>query len=137
MKILDSSIKHEIEEILEIKDELEDEGEFEFNNPTNDVEIERWEKQNNIIIPEQYKDWLKFSNGSKIDGEFAVFFEVDRLIVNKDEFDEPIVIIGSMVGDGEILAFSIKTGEILKILDGRVRKFETFQKYLQFLIDVL
>lgn len=137
MKISNSSIKNEIEEIMEIKEELQDESTFAFNYPVNDVEIEQWEKTNNIKIPEQYKDWLRFSNGSKIDGEFAVFFGLDKLIVNRDEFDEPIVIIGSMVGDGEVLAFSIKTGEILKILEGRVRRFESFRSYLQFLIDVL
>lgn len=133
--MLINSIKNEIEEIWDLKDELD--GEFEFNPPTNDMEIEKWEKANNINLPEQYKEWLKFSNGSKIDGEFVILHRLERVIINRSEFDEPVVIIGSMVGDGEILAFSIVTGEILKILDGRVRRFEDFQGYLQFLLDIL
>ena len=62
---------------------------------------------------------------------------MDRLIVNRDEFGEPVVIIGNLIGDGEVLAFSIKTGEILTILDGDAQRFKNFQEYLQFLIDIL
>ena len=45
MKISNSSIKNEIEEIMEIKEELQDGRPFEFNAPANNVEIERWEEK--------------------------------------------------------------------------------------------
>lgn len=136
MELMNSGIKKEIQEILKLRNELCNE-EFVFYNPISDIEIKKWENEKKITIPEQYKDWLKFSNGAKLEGEFARFFGLEDLIVNMVDYEEPIVIIGSLIGDGEILAFSIRTGEILKILDANVSRFDSFKQYLLFLIDVL
>lgn len=133
---MSSDIKKEIQEILKIRDELCDE-EFVFNNPISDIEIKKWENENKITIPELYKEWLRFSNGAKLEGEFARFFGLEELIVNMTDYEEPIVIIGNLIGDGEILAFSIRTGEILKILGANIRRFDSFKQYLLYLIDVL
>lgn len=121
---------------MKIRDELCDE-EFVFNNPISDIEIKKWENENKITIPELYKEWLRFSNGAKLEGEFARFFGLEELIVNTTDYEEPIVIIGNLIGDGEILAFSIRTGEILKILGANIRRFDSFKQYLLYLIDVL
>lgn len=136
MELMSGNIKEEIQEILEIRNELCDE-EFVFYNPISDIEMKKWEDERKITIPEQYKDWLRFSNGAKLEGEFARFFGLDELIVNMTDYEEPIVIIGNLIGDGEILAFSIKTGEILKILAANIRRFDSFKQYLLFLIKVL
>ena len=129
-------IGEEIKEILAIRDELSEE-EFVFYVPTSDTEIVAWEEKYKITIPEQYKEWLKFSNGAKLEGEFVRFFALNQFIINETDYEEPIVIIGNMIGDGEILAFSIQSGEILKILDGNIRRFENFKQYLLFLINLL
>ena len=136
MELRNNSIKKEIEEILEIRDELLEE-EFVFYAPQSDVEIRTWEEKNKITIPEDYKEWLRFSDGAKLEGDFARFFGLNQFIINRTDYDKPIVIIGSLVGDGEILAFSIETGEILKILDGRTTIFDDFKEYLEFLINIL
>ncbi len=129
-------IGEEIKEILAIRDELSEE-EFVFYVPASDTEIVAWEEKYKITIPEQYKEWLKFSNGAKLEGEFVRFFALNQFIINETDYEEPIVIIGNMIGDGEILAFSIQSGEILKILDGNIRRFENFKQYLLFLINLL
>lgn len=136
MELRDNSIKKEIEEILKIRDELLEE-EFVFYAPQSDVEIRTWEEKNKITIPEDYKEWLRFSDGAKLEGDFARFFGLNQFIINRTDYEKPIVIIGSLVGDGEILAFSIETGEILKILDGRTTIFDDFKEYLEFLINIL
>lgn len=94
-------------------------------------------RKNKITIPEDYKEWLRFSDGAKLEGDFARFFGLNQFIINWTDYEKPIVIIGSLVGDGEILAFSIETGEILKILDGRTTIFDDFKEYLEFLINIL
>ncbi len=129
-------IREEIKEILAIRDELSEE-EFVFYAPTSDTEIVTWEEKYKITIPEQYKEWLKFANGAKLEGDFVRFFALNQFIINETDYEEPIVIIGNVIGDGEILAFSISTGEILKILDGNIRRFEDFKQYLLFLINLL
>lgn len=129
-------IREEIKEILAIRDELSEE-EFVFYAPTSDTEIVTWEEKYKITIPEQYKEWLKFANGAKLKGDFVRFFALNQFIINETDYEEPIVIIGNVIGDGEILAFSISTGEILKILDGNIRRFEDFKQYLLFLINLL
>lgn len=136
MKLMNSSIKDEIQEILAIRDELLEE-EFVFYAPISDIEINKWEERNKIIIPKEYKDWLRFSDGAKLEGEFAKFLGLNQLVINMTDYKEPLVIIGNLVGDGEILAFSIKTGEILKIMGENIRRFKDFKQYLLFLIEVL
>ncbi len=130
------SIYTEIQEILNIQNELCDE-EFVFQNPISDVEINTWENKEGIEIPKQIKEWLMFANGAILEGGFVRLFGLNQFIINRTDYEEPIVIIGSLVGDGEILAFSIETGEILKILDGNTRRFKDFREYLLFLIRIL
>lgn len=138
MKVLDCSIKEEIEEILAIREELKDEDvEFEFNEPASESEIQEWEEKNKIMIPEQYKEWLRFSNGSRIEGHFVVFFGLENFIVNRESFDEPLVIIGSLIGDGEVLAFSLNDGQIIRMHDGRIKKYKSFQEILRHFIRIL
>lgn len=136
MAMNNCNISEEIQEILEIRDELS-EDEFVFYDPVSDTEIVKWEEEHEITIPEQYKEWLKFSNGAKLAGEFVRFFALNQFIINDADYEEPIVTIGNLIGDGEILAFSIRTAEILRIIDGNTRRFEDFKQYLLFLINIL
>lgn len=102
MKLINSSIKDEIQEILAIRDELLEE-EFVFYAPISDIEINKWEERNKIIIPEEYKDWLRFSDGAKLEGEFAKFLGLNQLVINMTDYKKPLVIIGNLVGDGDIM----------------------------------
>ena len=39
-------------------------------------------RKNKITIPEDYKEWLRFSDGAKLEGDFARFFGLNQFIIN-------------------------------------------------------
>ena len=64
--IPNNSLTEEIKEIVSLCQQLEDRYDSYFNPPASEEEIIAWENEHGITIPETYKDWLRFSNGSEI-----------------------------------------------------------------------
>lgn len=54
-KIPDNSLTDRIRTIIKLTEYM-GEGAFEFDAPISEEEIESWEKENGIKIPESYKD---------------------------------------------------------------------------------
>lgn len=133
----ENSIQEEIKEIVDLCDQLKLEYKSYFNPPASKEEINEWENKNNIIIPEYYKEWLYFSNGSQILANTARFLGIKEMIVNYKQIPEDYVIIGHLVGDGEILCFSKNTGTILSYYNGKSFEYGNFKKYLKFLISTI
>ncbi len=111
-----NSLTEEIKEIVKLCIELDDVDVSEFNPPAIDEEIKMWEDKNNIILPESYKDWLRFSNGSQILGQLACFYSLNRIVTSGHGFSDDYAIIASIIGDGEFLCFS-KTNQSYFWLD--------------------
>ena len=115
-KIPDNSLTEEIKEIVKLCIELDDVDVSEFNPPATNEEIKMWENRNNITLPESYKDWLSFSNGSQILGQLACFYSLNRIVTSGHGFSDDYAIIASIIGDGEFLCFS-KTNQSYFWLD--------------------
>ena len=116
-----NELKGLIQELLEFCDEKEKEGELgrtKFSNPVSEEEIENWEKENGVTIPESYKQWLRFTGDCEIDGTTAEFYSPKNF---RTEFvPDDLIIIGEEVGDGEVVCFSKETGEIMSYFEGEV-----------------
>lgn len=123
-------LKKEISTIVHLCDSLKEEYNSSFFEPVNEEVMKQWENENGIIIPESYKEWLRFSNGAVIRGLLAHFYGVEGFEVNNPEYPEDCVIIGDLIGDGERLSFSRRTGKILRINHGRVREYDDFAAFL-------
>lgn len=129
-KIPNNSLTKEITEIVQLSKKLENDYNFEYNPPATEDEISTWENEHGITIPETYKDWLRFSNGSAIRSELAVFWGV-RMIGSYGQFlPNDLVTIGEMIGDGEFLCFSKKTGKIIWEDHGNIDEYDSFNTLL-------
>lgn len=134
-----NELKDVITELLEYCDEKEDDDELdrtEFSNPVSDAEIEEWEKENGIKIPETYKAWLRFSGDCIIDGTTAEFYSPKNF---KTKYvPENLVIIGEQIGDGELVCFSKETGKIVTFFEGKERMdYGTFDETLKEVIRLM
>lgn len=68
MKTLDKLMTRLTNNTLKIQNENGYYGEvgFEWNDPVSDNEITRFENDNNILLPESYKQFIKISNGATL-----------------------------------------------------------------------
>lgn len=139
-EIPQNDLKERIETIVEFSKKLTNEF-FEFEKPLSDKEIEEWESENNIKIPDSYKDWLHFSRCATIGGTAADFYEPNDFITDIEEkpygVPDECVVIGELGGWGVSVCFYEKTGEIMYIdHDDECRNLE-FGDILDWVIDRL
>ena len=133
LSVPENDLKDVITELLEYCDEKEEEGELgktKFSNPVSEEEIENWEKENGVKIPESYKQWLRFTGDCIIDGTTAEFYSPKNF--RTEYVPEDLVIIGEQTGDGEVVCFSKEMGNIVSFFEGSVNfEYETFDKVLK------
>ena len=70
------------ERLKKDRDRLIDECDFpsnynRFNEPATEEQIEKLEKTHNIKLPEEYKEFLRFTNGATIMGTSATIYGTD------------------------------------------------------------
>ncbi len=117
-EIPDNRLRARVETIVAYSRELTDEF-FEFGEPLSDQEIEEWEHENGIRIPDSYKDWLHFAGSATIGTTAAEFYAPEDFIT--DDAEKPFgvpdecVVIGELGGWGVSVCFDRKTGEMMYI----------------------
>lgn len=124
-----NSLKEEIRELLEWCEKTDCEngatGSF-FNAPVEELKMTKWEEENGIKIPESYKEWLRFSEKCRIDGTTATFWGPDEF--HSNYVPEDLVVIGEMVGDGEVVCFSKAKGEFVGYFEGGIcERYSSFR----------
>ncbi len=135
--IPNNSLTEEIKEIVSLCQQLEDRYDSYFNPPASEEEIIAWENEHGITIPETYKDWLRFSNGSGMKGRLADFWGVKK-IGSCDQFlPNDLVTIGELIGDGEYLCFSKKTGKIIWEDHGKMREYDNLNEVINEILDIM
>lgn len=98
-----------------------------FASPATLEKIENWEKENDTELPHQYKSWLLLSESSRIIGGYI---ELKWPQLGCFDADNDVIIIGSIVGDGEELLISRKNGKIFSFFDGETEEYEDFDDLL-------
>ncbi len=138
MGIQKNSLQEEISKLQELCKRMEDKemNESWFDSPATKEEILDWERTNGITIPESYKEWLRFSDGSQIFTNIARFYGVKEIVANKKYIPEDLANIGELIGDGELLCFSKTTGKIIRLFEGRRREFDSFKEIILDLIQM-
>lgn len=140
MNIPNNGIAEEIKEIVALCDELEEEYGKEaswFSDPASETEIAKWERENKIIIPEQYKEWLMFSNDSQILNNTARFFGLKMIGIYDDYVPNDYVVIGELIGDGEFLCFSKTTNKIIRYNHGKSKEYQNFKEILNLILNIV
>ena len=127
------------DELKTIIENIEKQGQMSFLEKATEEQISIFEKTNGIHFPEQYKEWLQFSDG----GEFFLpagvqFYGVHhKPLVDINDDDKPndnYVIIGAL-STGDPIVFE-KGHEQISIYNhdaGVIEPDETYENFFEFL----
>ena len=98
-----------------------------FDPPATLEKINEWEKENDTVLPHQYKSWLMLTAESSILDQF-IDFSWPEIGTLKEEND--IIIIASLIGDGETAFISRSDGKIMSIFEGEITEYDDFDNFL-------
>ncbi len=121
-----NSLTAEITEIVSLCIRLENDCEFAFSQPVSEGEIDKWEQNHDMRLPEQIRNWLRFTNGCTIG--YDRIFGLEGFIVRHCQLPDELVIIG--VTHDESLCFSKNSGEILRYGLRETRRYNDFRDFL-------
>lgn len=133
-------LKAEIKELLERceKYDIDNEmtgGSF-FAEPITEEKMLKWEAETGIEVPKTYKEWLRFTEKSRIAQNTAMFWGTDEF--HSKYVPEDLIVIGEMVGDGEVVCFSKETGEFVSFFEGRIgKRYSDFRGVLNEVLRML
>ena len=130
------------EEIKNITDEFNTQGKMVYLDATTNEKIELYEKNMNIKLPSQYKEWLMFSDGGDLflpAGIQLYGVEHKPLIeaCEEDKLKNDYFIIGALATGDPILCD--KKGEKISIYNqegGRIEEDEIYVDFYSFLRDL-
>ncbi len=134
-EIPNNSLTEKIEQIKGLALTLHERRRFVFNQAASKSEILEWEQINNVTLPESYADWLEFSNGSVLRGTLAEIYGLSSIVTKSEYYPDDYVVIGSLVGDGEILCFSKETGGLFTDDHGDITDYDDFNEVLEEIIE--
>ena len=128
-------LKNEFNEIVKLCEEkVEEYGERAsyFMEPATEAEILEWERKTGIQIPEDYKEWLKLTSACQMCSTIAslIFPQTKQ----PDFLPDDYVLIGYVVGDGEVLCFSKSTGKYITYFEGKVNR--TYDDFMMILYGI-
>lgn len=138
-------MKKRIEQIKAIKDDW---MESYFYVPATEVQIEDFEEQMKITIPQSYKDFLLLSNGAKLFGGDCFLYGVGGGIEFKisDDFSEgkvpaELLIVGfyhssHICYDSRYNSFIFYEYENLDEIESECLMFSDFDEVLDYMIDI-
>ena len=126
-----NKLTDEITQIVELSKKLEQGYNFEFAPPLSEEKITFWEKENDIAIPDQIKDWLRFSGYTSLCNELVIIREVGGFRTQGEFVPDDMVIIGSFIDASIAIGFSKTTGMILREDHGEITEYPTFADFLQ------
>ena len=145
-EVPNNSLKSELEEIVFLaktavnSDAYEEELlTFEFNKPVTEEELVSFEKDLNVEFEEEYKDFLRFSNGAILCFNAAEFYNLDDVNSlakqeKEDDFPKDYIILGEVVGDGEVLCYSKNNRNYISYFEGRKKAYDSLIDFLNAVI---
>ena len=129
-------------ELKKIIEQLRKQGHHDFVGNVTVKQIEQFEKDKDVTLPSQYKEWLQYSDGGCLFLPGGVqFYGVGHLpLINEDDDDRPddsFIVIGALATGDPILCK--KDGEEVCIYNheaGRIESDERYPDFFSFLDDL-
>ena len=119
-------LNREKEYVLRLCSRLEAKyGKAEFGAPAAEGEISQWEEENQVVLPEDLKEWLKFSGASKLKGIPLEFYPIAQFRKEQD-----YVVIGKR--ENAQIGFSIENGRYLAVENEKRRNLGQMETILRF-----
>ena len=124
---IDDTIKEQFDYYQNMCSLLSEFKESKFDPPAEIEKIEQWEKENDTTLPYQYKSWLALSEYSWILDGYVEFFLPQ---IGSFDDDNDVIVIGSVIGDGEEILISRESGKIFSFFDGETEEYNDFDDLL-------
>lgn len=105
-----------------------------FNAPASENEIDFFQKSNDLVLPDELLRIYQSANGCNILGRTATIYKLQNVGIKFKEVPEDYVVFGEIVGDGELLCFHEKTGEIATFYNNKIFKYSV-AGFLEYCID--
>lgn len=130
------------DDFIKLVDQFNEQGKMNFLEGATEDQISQFEKDNDIVLPSKYKEWLVFCDG----GEFflpagvQMYGVAHKPIIDADDDDRPddnYVVIGSLAAGDPILCE--KSGEKISIYNheaDRIEDDEVYEDFYAFLNDL-
>lgn len=129
----ENSMKKEFDEIVRLCEEaIPEYGDHAsyFLEPATEEEIQEWEKATDVRIPETYREWLKLTKTCQICQTIATY--IFPKLSQPEFIPDDYVVIGYVVGDGEVMCFSKSDGKFITYFEGEVNEeYDDFVGVLQ------
>lgn len=141
-EVPNNSLKSELEQIVFLaKTAVDSEAyeeellTFKFNKPATEDELVAFEKDLNVEFEEEYKDFLRFSNGAILCFNSAEMYNIENIkALEAQEKDESLpsdyIIIADVIGDGEVLCYSRNKNKFISCFEGKEWEYDSFSKFL-------
>lgn len=123
-------------------DQFNEQGKMNFLEGATEDQISQFEKDNDIVLPSKFKEWLAFCDG----GEFflpagvQMYGVAHKPLIDPDDDDRPddnYIVIGSLAAGDPILCE--KSGERISIYNheaDRIEDDEVYEDFFTFLNDL-
>lgn len=135
VKIPDNSLSEHFTELVALCKAYPEEMNVTFHTPAKPKAIVAFEKKHKLTLPSELKELLLFSNGFSLDyDDFYGLEEIEYHLTNwgpLEEDGEEYIFIASVVGDGEEIVFSKKTGLIYWHDHGDFTEYGTLDAVLE------
>lgn len=130
------------DDFRKLVDQFNEQGKMNFLEGATEDQISQFEKNNDIVLPSKYKEWLVFCDG----GEFflpagvQMYGVAHKPLIDIDDDDRPddnYVVIGSLAAGDPILCE--KSGERISIYNheaDRIEDDEVYEDFFAFLNDL-
>lgn len=96
------------DELKEIIDRIKDQGKTRFLEAATEEQIVQFEKDNDIQLPAQYKEWLLFSDGGELylPAGVQLYGVAHKPLINIEDNDRPddnYIVVGALASGEPIL----------------------------------
>lgn len=130
------------DELKKIIDQIKTQGKMNFLEGASEEQIAQFEKENEIKLPEKYREWLSFSDG----GEFFLPAGVQLYgvahkplidVSDDDRPDESYIVVGALASGDPVLCQ--KAGDKFAVYDhetGEIDDELVYEDYYAFLNDL-
>ena len=124
---IDDTIKEQFEYYKNMCALLSEFKDSDFGPPAEIEKIEQWEKDNNVKLPHQYKSWLLLTAESNI---LDMYIDFSWPTIGTLNEKNDIIIIASIIGDGETAYISRTDSKVYSIFEGEIEEYEDFDDLL-------
>lgn len=108
-----------------------------MNKPATAEEISAWEQDNNMLLPDTYKQFLLFANGICVFHSSEIIYGLPDLKMNMEHLEPDYIAIGEIIGDGTTICMSKSSGKIFVEDHGKYEDKGIFVEFLDWFIEFL